>query len=75
MTGKKGNTHYLLEIKREAVRLFLEERRTGAKITKLLGMRSKKRVEAWVSQYRHFCPLWAEGQVTSLDSSRVSPVA
>ena len=53
MTGKKGSTHYPLAIKLEAVRLFLEEGRTRAEITKLLGLRSKKRVEAWVSQYRH----------------------
>ena len=53
MTGKTGSTHYPLAIKLEAVRLFLEEGRTRAEITKLLGLRSKKRVEAWVSQYRH----------------------
>jgi transposase-like protein len=53
MTGKRGSTHYPLAIKLEAVRLFLEEGRTRAEITKLLGLRSKKRVEAWVSQYRH----------------------
>ena len=53
MAGKKGSTHYPLAIKLEAVRLFLEEGRTRAEITKLLGLRSKKRVEAWVSQYRH----------------------
>lgn len=53
MAGKKGSTHYPLAIKLEAVRLFLEEGRTRAEITKMLGLRSKKRVEAWVSQYRH----------------------
>ena len=53
MAGKKGSTHYALAIKLEAVRLFLEEGRTRAEITKMLGLRSKKRVEAWVSQYRH----------------------
>ena len=53
MAGKKGSTHYPLAIKREAVRLFLEEGRTRAEITKRLGLRSKRRVEAWVSQYRH----------------------
>jgi transposase-like protein len=53
MAGKKGSTHYPLAIKLEAVRLFLEEGRTRAEITELLGLRSKKRVEAWVSQYRH----------------------
>lgn len=53
MTGKKGSTHYPLAIKLEAVRLFLEEGKTRAEITRILGLRSKKRVEAWVSQYRH----------------------
>jgi transposase-like protein len=53
MTGKKGSTHYSLEIKLEAVRLFLEEGRTRAEVAKILGLRSKKRVEAWVRQYRH----------------------
>ena len=53
MTGKKGSTHYPLAIKLEAVRLFLEEGRTRAEITKILGLRSKKRVGAWVSQSRH----------------------
>ena len=53
MTGKKGSTHYALEIKLEAVRLFLEEGRTRAEVAKMLGLRSKKRVEVWVRQYRH----------------------
>ena len=53
MAGRKGSTHYPLAIKLEAVRLFLEEGKTRAEITKMLGLRSKKRVEAWVSQYRH----------------------
>jgi transposase len=53
MSGKKGSTHYPLAIKLEAVRLFLEEGKTRAEITKMLELRSKKRVEAWVSQYRH----------------------
>ena len=53
MSGKKGSRHYPLEIKLEAVRLFLEEGRTRAEVAKMLGLRSKKRVEVWVSQYRH----------------------
>ena len=53
MTGKKGSTHYPLAIKLEAVRLFLEEGRTRAEVAKILGLRSKKWVEAWVRQYRH----------------------
>jgi transposase len=53
MTGKKGSTHYPVAVKLEAVRLFLEEGRTRAEVAKMLGLRSKKRVEAWVRQYRH----------------------
>ena len=53
MTGKKGSKHYPVAVKLEAVRLFLEEGKTRAEITKILGLRSKKRVEVWVSQYRH----------------------
>ena len=52
MTGKKGMKRYPLEVKLEAVRMFLEEGKTRAEITKLLGLRSEGRVEKWVRQYR-----------------------
>ena len=52
MTGKKGMVHYPLEVKLEAVRLFYEEGKTRAEITKALGLRSEGRVETWVRQYR-----------------------
>ena len=52
MAGKKGMTVYPLEVKLEAVRLFLEEGRTRAAITKTLGLRGEERVKEWVSQYR-----------------------
>ena len=41
-----------LEIKREAVRLFLEEGQTRAEIAERLGC-SVGRVKEWVRQYRH----------------------
>jgi len=53
MTGKKGMQHYPIEVKLEAVRMFLEEGRTREEITKLLGLRRARCVKTWVSQYRH----------------------
>ena len=52
MSGKKGMKTYALEVKLEAVRLFYEEGKTRAEITKALGLRSEGRVETWVRQYR-----------------------
>jgi transposase-like protein len=52
MAGKKGMVHYPKEVKLEAVRLFYEEGKTQAEITKELGLRSDDRVEKWVHQYR-----------------------
>jgi len=52
MAGKKGMKPYSVEIKLEAVRMFLEEGKTRAEIAKLLGLRSEGRVKKWVSQYR-----------------------
>ena len=53
MSGKKGSKHYPVEIKLEAVRMFLEEGKTRAEIAKALSLRSEGRVKRWVSQYRH----------------------
>lgn len=52
MSGRKGMTHYSIEVKQEAVRLFLEERHTYREIGKELGIRKYKRIEAWIRQYR-----------------------
>ncbi len=52
MSGKKGMVHYALEVKLRAVEMFYQEGKTQAEITKVLGLRSAKRVEAWVQQYR-----------------------
>jgi transposase-like protein len=53
MAGKKGMLHYPVEVKLEAVRLFLEEGKTRAEVTEILGLRNPGRVKDWVSQYRH----------------------
>jgi len=52
MSGKKGMKRYPAEIKLEAVRLFYEEGKTRAEITRLLEIRDPHRVKAWLKQYR-----------------------
>lgn len=44
--------HYRIEIKREAVRLVLEEHLTYAAVAAKLEIRKAKRVTAWVRMYR-----------------------
>lgn len=44
--------HYPIEMKQEAVRLFLEEGHTYREIKEELGIRKVGRIEAWVRQYR-----------------------
>ncbi len=51
MAGKKGMKHHSLEVKLEAVRMFLEEGNTKAEIREALGL-TKGRVKTWVYQYR-----------------------
>lgn len=52
MSGRKGMKLYPVEVKLEAVRLFLEEGKTRAEITEKLGLRSEERVKIWVRRYR-----------------------
>jgi transposase-like protein len=52
MTGKTGMLHYKVEVKQEAVRLFLEEGHTYGEIGKELGIRKAEQIEVWVRQYR-----------------------
>jgi transposase-like protein len=52
MSGKKGMRVYPIGVKLEAVRLFFEEGRSKAEITKALGLRSDTRVKLWLRQYR-----------------------
>lgn len=53
MAGLKGMKAYPKDVKLKAVRLFLEEGKTRAEITKMLGLRSGDRVKEWVSLFRH----------------------
>ena len=52
MSGRIGMKHYEVEVKQEAVRMFLEEHHTYAVIAKELGIRKAARIEAWVRMYR-----------------------
>lgn len=52
MSGRKGMTHYRVEIKQEAVRLVLEEYLSYQEVAAKLGIRKSARIEAWVRMYR-----------------------
>jgi transposase len=52
MSGKKGMRRYPVEIKLEAVRLFYEERKSRAEITRLLELQDPHAVKKWMKQYR-----------------------
>jgi transposase-like protein len=52
MSGKKGMKKYPAETKLEAMRLFYEEGKTRAEITRQLDVRDPHRVKAWLKQYR-----------------------
>ncbi len=53
MSGKKGMTHYRLELKVQAVRMHLEQKMSYAAITCALGLRDPNRAKNWVYAYRH----------------------
>lgn len=52
MSGHKGMVHYSVEVKREAVRLVLEEHYTYGSVALQLGIRKAERIEVWVRMYR-----------------------
>jgi len=52
MARKKGSKDYPVEVKREAIRLFVEEGWTQAEITKQLAIQDPKRVKNWIWRYR-----------------------
>lgn len=52
MSGRKGMTHYRVEIKQEAVCLVLEEHQTYRTVAEQLGIRKAERIKAWVRMYR-----------------------
>lgn len=54
MSGRKGMKDYPVEIKLEAVRLFLEEGKTRRAIIEKLGINDVRRVGKWLSKYRKF---------------------
>jgi transposase len=63
MAERKRKAHFPIDVKLEAVRLFLEEGRTRAEIQEALGLRRKQIVERWVRQYRR------EGETAFLQGS------
>jgi transposase-like protein len=52
MSGKKGMQHYSREVKLKAVRLYTEDGKSQAEISKELGIRSVRRLKQWVHDYR-----------------------
>lgn len=52
MSGKIGARHYAVEIKKEAIKLFLEEGWTYREIAVELAIRDSERIEKWVRDYR-----------------------
>lgn len=52
MSGRKGMLHYSLAVKKEAVRLVLEEYQGYGKVAETLGIRQAKRIMVWVRMYR-----------------------
>jgi transposase len=52
MSGKKGSTHYTIEIKEQAVKLILEGQLSQKAIAEQLGIRDADRIKKWVHDYR-----------------------
>jgi transposase-like protein len=52
MPGKKGMLHCSREVKREAVRLCLEDGKSQAAIIEELGINNVRRVKRWLHKYR-----------------------
>jgi len=52
MSGRRGQLHYRIETKREAIRLVLEEHMTYAEVARRLEIRKPARIMAWVKAYR-----------------------
>jgi transposase-like protein len=52
MSGRKGMLHYGLEVKKEAVRLVVEEHLTYVDVAARLEIRKAERIEVWVRMYR-----------------------
>lgn len=52
MSGRKGMLHYREEVKKEAVRLVLEEHLSYKEVAARLEIRKADRIEIWVRMYR-----------------------
>jgi transposase len=52
MSGKKGMKDYPVEVKLEAIRLYLEEGKTYQAIIQQLGINDSDRVYVWIAKYR-----------------------
>ena len=52
MSGRKGQLHYSIETKQEAIRMVLEEHLRYAEVARRLGIRKAARIEVWVKEYR-----------------------
>jgi transposase len=52
MPGRKGMTHYGMELKLQAVQLHEDEGLTYPQIAQQLGMRTVWQIEIWVRRYR-----------------------
>jgi len=52
MAGKKGMRQYPVELKLEAMRLYYEEGKTRAEVTKRLGIGNPYAVKDWGKLYR-----------------------
>ena len=52
MSGRKGMVHYQEEVKRRAVQLYIEGKKSYREIAKEMGIRRSDRIECWVSMYR-----------------------
>lgn len=68
MPGKKGMKRYTRKIKREAVRLYIEEGKSQAEIIEALGINNVRRVKQWLHEYRQegesaFAPKPRQGAV------------
>jgi len=52
MSEKQSSPHYEISVKKEAVRLFIEEGYTYKQIAEKLGIRRAVEIKKWVHQFR-----------------------
>jgi transposase-like protein len=71
MSGKKGMRQYPVELKLEAVRLYYEEGKTRAEITKLLGIENPYAVKEWGKKKPKGRPRKRENEQAELERLRM----